>query len=55
MSQRPIPDIVQSMMLLIKNGRVKGQFARDLEALCIAATKAEPMHPKPLTPPAGGA
>lgn len=36
---RPVDEIVRSMMALITNGRVKGQFARDLEKLCAIAER----------------
>ena len=34
---RPLKEIVGSMSLLIMEKKVKGQFARDLEKLCITA------------------
>ncbi len=45
-ADRPINEIVQSIMLLVKDGRVKGQLARDLEKLCFAAmAQSAPQEP----------
>lgn len=38
---RTAKDIIVSMMHLITTGKIKGQFARDLEKLCIIAKRAE--------------
>ena len=34
---RPIKDIIISIRLAIKEQKIKGQFARDLEKLCVFA------------------
>ena len=34
---RPLKEIVRSVMAAITDGRIKGQLGRDLEKLCAAA------------------
>lgn len=36
---RDLPSIVDSIMLLIRSGKIKGQLARDLEKLCAEARR----------------
>lgn len=36
---RPISDIIMSITRLIVDGKIKGQLARDLEKLCVAAQR----------------
>lgn len=37
---RPVADIIRSVQRLIVEGKIKGQFAKDLDKLCIYAARA---------------